>query len=173
MPSVDVLSHMLELTVCAHVMCHSCAICNCCDTQIGIAINGQVTLPRPGTPDTKAGLTQAQIDTAKMRDAAAAQRDIDFNFGWFSDAIYLGDYPQSMKDRVLNGRLPAFTADEKATLIRVANKQFFALNFYTTSYAYVSQVHISAHVTHHTCCIIAHSHHVDGLHVPAGQPECL
>lgn len=36
---------------------------------------------------------------------------MDFAVGWFADPIYLGYYPQSMKER-LGERLPTFTEEE-------------------------------------------------------------
>jgi beta-glucosidase len=40
---------------------------------------------------------------------------MDFAVGWFADPLYLGSYPQSMKD-ILGDRLPTFTDDELAML---------------------------------------------------------
>jgi beta-glucosidase len=70
--------------------------------------------------------------TDSLKDKAAAQRALLFFVGWFADPIYLGDYPQVMKDR-LGPRLPEFTATEKE-LIK-GSSDFFGLNHYTTMYA--------------------------------------
>ena len=61
---------------------------------------------------------------------AAASRHLDFILGLYADPIYLGDYPQSVKDRVPS--LPALTDQEKASLKGSAD--YFALNHYTSYY---------------------------------------
>ena len=58
---------------------------------------------------------------------AAASRHLDFTLGLYADPVFLGDYPQSVKDRV-----PALTDQEKALLKGSAD--YFALNHYTTLY---------------------------------------
>lgn len=70
--------------------------------------------------------------TDQPEDAAAAQRSLEFFLGWFTDPLYLGDYPQVMKDRV-GDRLPQFTNEEKA-LVK-GSSDFFGLNHYNTMYA--------------------------------------
>jgi len=65
-------------------------------------------------------------------DKNAAERALLFFVGWFADPIYLGDYPEVMKER-LGNRLPEFTPEEKE-LIR-GSSDFFGLNHYTTMYA--------------------------------------
>ena len=70
--------------------------------------------------------------TNKPEDIEAAQRALLFFLGWFADPIYLGDYPQVMKDR-LSERLPKFTEAEKKLL--KDSSDFFGLNHYTTMYA--------------------------------------
>ena len=70
--------------------------------------------------------------TNKPEDVEAAQRALLFFLGWFADPIYLGDYPQVMKDR-LGRRLPQFTEAEKKVL--KGSSDFFGLNHYTTMYA--------------------------------------
>ena len=52
-----------------------------------------------------------------------------FQFGWFTDPVLLGDYPQEMKD-VLGDRLPESTLDERNLLCGTAN--FVGLNHYST-----------------------------------------
>ena len=61
---------------------------------------------------------------------AAASRRLDFTLGLYADPIYLGDYPQSVKDRVPS--LPALTDQEKSLLKGSAD--YFALNHYTSYY---------------------------------------
>ncbi|WP_020570938.1 GH1 family beta-glucosidase [Neolewinella persica] len=81
--------------------------------------------------------------TDRAADHAAAQRSVEFLLAWFTDPIYLGDYPQVMKDRV-GDRLPAFT-DEEKVLIK-GSSDFFGLNHYTTMYA--ADVAPGTHVEH-------------------------
>ncbi|XP_058070349.1 beta-glucosidase 6 [Magnolia sinica] len=65
-------------------------------------------------------------------DIDAAQRAQDFQFGWFMDPLFFGDYPTSMRNRVGN-RLPRFSAAE-AALIK-GSLDFVGVNHYTTYYA--------------------------------------
>ena len=67
--------------------------------------------------------------TDSEEDQAAAERARLFFVGWFADPIWLGDYPQVMKER-LGERLPVFTPAQKQKLIGSAD--FFGLNHYTT-----------------------------------------
>lgn len=70
--------------------------------------------------------------TDKPEDKAAAQRALEFFLGWFADPIYLGDYPECMKQNV-GDRLPIITP-EQADLIK-GSSDFFGLNHYTTMFA--------------------------------------
>lgn len=70
--------------------------------------------------------------TDKKEDIDAAERALQFFLAWFADPIYMGDYPQVMKER-LNERLPSFTAEEKEMI--KGSSDFFGLNHYTTMYA--------------------------------------
>jgi beta-galactosidase len=74
--------------------------------------------------------------TSKKEDIEAAERALLFFIGWFADPIWLGDYPQVMKDR-LGNRLPAFSEDEKKKLL--GSSDFLGLNHYTTMYAAQSE----------------------------------
>ncbi|XP_068655981.1 beta-glucosidase 6 [Aristolochia californica] len=65
-------------------------------------------------------------------DIDAAQRAQDFQFGWFMDPLFFGDYPSSMRKRVGN-RLPSFSAAE-AALVK-GSLDFVGVNHYTTYYA--------------------------------------
>lgn len=62
----------------------------------------------------------------------AAQRDMDFELGWFADPIWKGDYPATMRETVKD-RLPEFTKDEKEML--KGSSDFFGLNHYSSQYA--------------------------------------
>lgn len=68
----------------------------------------------------------------KEEDIAAATRSLEFFLGWFADPVFLGDYPQVMKDR-LGNRLPEFSKEERALL--KGSSDFFGLNHYTTMFA--------------------------------------
>ncbi|URE40292.1 beta-glucosidase [Musa troglodytarum] len=66
-------------------------------------------------------------------DIDAAQRILDFNYGWFMDPLTGGDYPFIMRT-LLGDRLPRFTAEE-SRLIK-GSFDFIGLNYYTANYAY-------------------------------------
>jgi beta-galactosidase len=67
-------------------------------------------------------------DSAEDREAA--QRALEFYVGWFADPIWLGEYPESMRERV-GDRLPRLT-DEDVELIH-RSSDFFGLNHYNTA----------------------------------------
>jgi len=70
--------------------------------------------------------------TENQEDKATAQKALEFFLGWFADPIYLGDYPDCMKNNV-GDRLPKIS-DEQRLLIK-GSSNFFGLNHYTTMYA--------------------------------------
>ena len=65
-------------------------------------------------------------------DREAAQRSLEFFYGWFTDPVVFGDYPRCMRERV-GSRLPEFTTSEQALL--KGSCDFLGLNHYTTLYA--------------------------------------
>lgn len=65
-------------------------------------------------------------------DIAAAEVATEFMLAWFTDPIWKGDYPESMKVR-LGEKLPRFTEEEKALL--KGSSDFFGLNHYSTCHA--------------------------------------
>ncbi len=67
--------------------------------------------------------------TEYPRDHQAAERALEFFLGWFADPIWLGDYPDIMKEK-LGSRLPTFSLEEKKLL--KGSSDFFGLNHYTT-----------------------------------------
>jgi beta-galactosidase len=67
--------------------------------------------------------------TQSPEDIAAAQRALEFYFGWFTDPLFFGSYPQSMVERV-GERLPQFTAEESEMLKGSAD--FIGLNHYNS-----------------------------------------
>ncbi|KAG3075662.1 hypothetical protein PI124_g408 [Phytophthora idaei] len=69
------------------------------------------------------------LDPTKRKDVLAAQRALDFDFGWFLQPILTGDYPAVMRD-VAGDRLPRFTAEESALLKGLYD--MFQLNHYSS-----------------------------------------
>jgi len=67
--------------------------------------------------------------TDSREDRAAAQRGLEFFLGWFADPVYLGKYPDSMRER-LGDALPEFS-EEQAALLK-GSSDFFGLNHYST-----------------------------------------
>nr|GMC79855.1 beta-glucosidase 12-like [Ipomoea batatas] len=65
-------------------------------------------------------------------DAKAAQRALDFMFGWFMHPLARGKYPKSMR-RIVGNRLPEFTSEE-AKMVK-GSFDFLGLNYYTSNYA--------------------------------------
>ncbi|KUF97049.1 hypothetical protein AM588_10009635 [Phytophthora nicotianae] len=62
-------------------------------------------------------------------DVLAAQRALDFDFGWFLQPILTGDYPAVMRE-VAGDRLPRFTAEESDML--KGSYDMFQLNHYSS-----------------------------------------
>ena len=89
--------------------------------RIGIVLNGEWAEP----PRKKSG------DSPSSTDAAAAQKYMEQQVGWFADPIFTGDYPSSMRDAI-GTRLPRFTKVDAALL--KGSVDFFALNFYNAFY---------------------------------------
>ena len=69
--------------------------------------------------------------TAEPADVEAAERYNQWWLGWFSDPVWLGEYPASMVER-LGPRLPRFTAAQSAKLRGSAD--FFGLNHYGSQF---------------------------------------
>lgn len=70
--------------------------------------------------------------TDSEEDRAAAQRAVEFFYGWFGDPVVFGEYPECMR-RALGKRLPEFTPEEAKMLSGSAD--YMGLNHYTTLYA--------------------------------------
>ncbi|KAG8914766.1 Beta-glucosidase 1B [Tulasnella sp. 408] len=84
--------------------------------QIGITLNGDYYMPYDDDP----------------ANATAGQRALDFHIGWYADPVYLGHYPEYMKE-VLGDRLPTFTPEEIALVH--GSSDFYGMNTYTTCLA--------------------------------------
>uniref|UniRef100_A0A1D1YFL4 Beta-glucosidase 12 n=1 Tax=Anthurium amnicola TaxID=1678845 RepID=A0A1D1YFL4_9ARAE len=65
-------------------------------------------------------------------DRDAADRALDFMFGWFMDPLTQGDYPFSMR-ALVGERLPKFT--KKQSKMIKGSFDFIGLNYYTSNYA--------------------------------------
>lgn len=70
--------------------------------------------------------------TDSEEDKSAAQRSLEFFYGWFTDPVVFGDYPEVMRKR-LGKRLPAFCNEERALIKGSAD--FLGLNHYSTALA--------------------------------------
>ncbi|XP_057866013.2 beta-glucosidase 13-like isoform X1 [Cryptomeria japonica] len=83
---------------------------------IGITINSDWILPY----------------SKSLSDRKAAQRALDFMFGWYMDPITKGEYPSTMR-KLVGKRLPKFSGREYA--IVKGSFDFLGLNYYTSRYA--------------------------------------
>ncbi|OJA15195.1 hypothetical protein AZE42_11140 [Rhizopogon vesiculosus] len=82
--------------------------------QVGITLNGDWSMPYDDSP----------------QNVEAAQHALDVAIGWFADPIYLGHYPDYMK-QMLRDRLPVFTPEELAVV--KGSSDFYGMNTYTTN----------------------------------------
>ncbi|XP_050210109.1 beta-glucosidase 12-like [Mercurialis annua] len=88
------------------------------DGEIGITLD--VTWPEP-------------YDFSSAADRAAAQRNLDFSFGWSMDPLVYGHYPRIMQELVTGNRLPQFS-NEEVVLLK-GSYDFIGINYYTANYA--------------------------------------
>ncbi|KAL6341650.1 hypothetical protein AAG906_032771 [Vitis piasezkii] len=65
-------------------------------------------------------------------DQNAAERALDFMYGWYMDPLTYGDYPHSMRSLV-GKRLPKFSKEQSEML--KGSYDFLGLNYYTANYA--------------------------------------
>ncbi|CAI0419856.1 unnamed protein product [Linum tenue] len=70
-------------------------------------------------------------------DKAAAERAVDFVFGWHMEPITYGRYPKSMEANV-GERLPKFTDEQSLSLI--GSYDFVGVNYYSSFYAIESKM---------------------------------
>ena len=106
-----------------------------------IAHGKTVKLFRDGGYDGVIGITNNTEWKEPMTDSdddiEAADRAVTFDFGWFTDPVVFGDYPEVMKKR-LAGVIPEFTAEEKQLLKNSID--FIGLNHYSTKYVSATPV---------------------------------
>ncbi|KAI9987414.1 hypothetical protein PInf_023453 [Phytophthora infestans] len=69
------------------------------------------------------------LDPSNPKDVAAAERALQFDYGWFLQPIVSGDYPAVMRE-VVGDRLPRFTAQESETL--KGSYDLFMINHYAS-----------------------------------------
>ncbi|CAN1263492.1 Vicianin hydrolase (Fragment) [Linum perenne] len=67
-----------------------------------------------------------------VADKQAAQRAVDFMFGWFAHPVTYGDYPENMK-KFVGHRLPRFSKEQSKML--AGSLDFMGVNYYTTNFA--------------------------------------
>eukprot|EP00985_Skeletonema_marinoi_P004898 scaffold2123_cov106-Skeletonema_marinoi.AAC.7 len=72
------------------------------------------------------------LHAESLDDQEAASRAIEFQLGWMTDPVFLGDYPKSMR-RILGDRLPTFSSDELKLIMGSAD--FLGLNHYSSALA--------------------------------------
>ncbi|KAL5699589.1 beta-glucosidase [Ranunculus cassubicifolius] len=94
----------------------------------------------------------------------AAQRAIDFMFGWFIDPITYGDYPKTMKSLV-KSRLPKFTKEQSDML--KGSYDFLGLNYYTAYFTKHLPLHNNAEASYQADCHCNRTSEKNG--VPIGQ----
>ncbi|OMP12644.1 Glycoside hydrolase, family 1 [Corchorus olitorius] len=95
----------------------------------------------------------------------AADRALDFIFGWFVEPLIYGEYPKSMRD-FLGEKLPRFTADE--TKMIKGSIDFLGVNYYSSSYASYVPFNPNNTANYLNYANVATSTEKDG--VPIGTP---
>nr|AQU14339.1 beta-glucosidase [uncultured fungus] len=91
---------------------------------IGITIDGEAQIP---WQDDKT--TPEELENNKKYANLAAE----FRIGWYSDPPMIGDYPESVKQR-MSKDMPVFTDEEKA-LLKGSSSDFLGWNTYTAHWA--------------------------------------
>ena len=71
-------------------------------------------------------------DPNSADDIKAADTKVTFEYGFYSDPLFFGKYPDIMRDYISDNRLPQFTDDEKQMLI--GSVDFVGVNHYYSKY---------------------------------------
>ncbi|KAL0285731.1 UNVERIFIED_CONTAM: Furcatin hydrolase [Sesamum angustifolium] len=99
-------------------------------------------------------------------DVKAAQRALDFMYGWFLHPLVYGEYPEIMQSLV-GSRLPKFT-EEQIEMLK-GSFDFLGLNYYTGNYA--ADVPVRGGNISSTTDSMARLSTVDVYGVPIGYPS--
>jgi len=91
---------------------------------IGITVDGEAQIPWE-----EPGMSEEELERNKKYANLAAE----FRIGWYSDPPMVGDYPESVKER-MGDDLPKFTEEEKK-LLKGSSSDFLGWNTYTTHWA--------------------------------------
>ncbi|XP_010553830.1 PREDICTED: beta-glucosidase 32-like [Tarenaya hassleriana] len=112
-----IVSHNILLAHAAGVQeFRKCKKCQSIKAKIGMAHSPVWYVPYSNTP----------------ADKEAAQRVLDFEYGWHMHPMTYGDYPESMK-KILGKRLPRFSHSESRKLKN--SYDYVGINYYSTNYA--------------------------------------
>ncbi|KAI5118432.1 hypothetical protein M0805_009710 [Coniferiporia weirii] len=109
-----IVAHNLILSHASAVALYRSSYQSSQNGQIGITLNSTSFLP---------------YDESEAN-VKATERARAFSPGWFAGPIFLGDYPQALKE-MIGSRLPVFTPDE-LKLVK-GSSDFYGLNVYATN----------------------------------------
>jgi len=70
-------------------------------------------------------------DADDPKDVEACERKLEFSIAWFSDPIYKGEYPASMREQ-LGDRLPTWSEEDRKLVL--GSNDFYGMNHYTADY---------------------------------------
>nr|AEB61486.1 beta-glucosidase [Consolida orientalis] len=119
-----------------------------------------------GDQNGKIGITLSAVwmvpfSEAKI-DNEAAQRAIEFSYGWFMDPLTHGEYPKIMQSLVGN-RLPRFTKSQ-SDMVK-GSYDFLGLNYYTANYAANRNNSIDVQKSYSTDCHCQLTKEKDGVSI--------
>ncbi|XP_054817080.1 vicianin hydrolase-like [Prosopis cineraria] len=120
--------------------------------QIGITLDSCRMIPKYETPANR----------------EAANRALDFYFGWFAHPVTYGDYPESMRS-IVGDRLPKFKKAESKML--KGSYDFLGVNYYTANYVENNPSTSTANKSYTSDIHVTFSTSRDGVYV--GAPTAL
>lgn len=100
--------------------------------------------------------------TSSKADIAAAERAIDFMYGWFIDPLVNGQYPQSMR-KLVGSRLPEFSEAESEKV--KGSYDFIGVNYYTAEYVSDASNANIEKLSYTTDPKVKYSHSKDGVDI--------